>query len=102
MGRGLREYVHISEGSLGSEESLTKVGTSPPHNSVILYNPVVRQTTTTNNKEQVDKNYYQFDSKMSEQMKKTLKQENTRTISFIMFYENTKSIIFKVLGIVVY
>ena len=29
------------------EQSLTEVGTSPPHNSVILHDPVAMKTTTT-------------------------------------------------------
>ena len=35
-------------------------------------------------------------------MRKTIKQDNTRVAALIMFYENTKSLIFKVLGVVVY
>ena len=35
-------------------------------------------------------------------MGKTLKKDNTCVIALIMFYENRKSLIFKVLGVVVY
>ena len=54
-------------------------------------------------KEQVDKSLsYQFDFNTSTQMKKTLKQKNTRVISLITFYEIMKLLFFKVLGVVVY
>ena len=34
-------------------------------------------------------------------MSKTLKKDSTRAIALIMFYKNKKSLIFKVLGVVV-
>ena len=39
---------------------------------------------------------------MSQNMRKTPKQNNECVIALIMFYENRKSVIFKVLGVVVY
>ena len=35
-------------------------------------------------------------------MIKTMKHDNTRVITLIVFYDNSKSLIFKVLGVVVY
>ena len=35
-------------------------------------------------------------------MRETLKQDNTRVISFVILYENSKSLILNVLGDVVY
>ena len=50
-------------------------------------------------KEEVDKFLSsRFDSKTSTQMKKTLKQDNTRVIALIMFYKNRKSLIFQGVG----
>ena len=54
-------------------------------------------------KEQVDKFLSnQFDVTTSQQMRKTLKQDNNCFIDLIMFYENRKSLIFDVLVVVVY
>ena len=44
----------------------------------------------------------QFDVAMSQQMSKTLIQDNTCAIALIMFYNNNKSLTFMVLGVVVY
>ena len=54
-------------------------------------------------KEKID-NYLstQFDSKTPSHMRKQLKQDIACAIALIMFYENRKSLIFKVLGVVVY
>ena len=53
--------------------------------------------------EQVDKCLsYKFDIKTSQQTSKTLKQDNGSVIAIIMFYENRKSRISKVLSVVVY
>ena len=50
-------------------------------------------------KEEVDKCLSsRFDSKTSTQMKKTLKQDNTRVIALIMFDKNRKSLIFQGVG----
>ena len=35
-------------------------------------------------------------------MRKTLKEENTHIIDLIAFYDNSKSLVFNVLGVVVY
>ena len=43
-----------------------------------------------------------FDGKTSAHMRKTHKHNITRSIAMIMFYENRKSLIFKVFGVVVY
>ena len=43
----------------------------------------------------------QLDVKMSQQIRRTLKQESTFIIALIMLYENRKSLILKVLGVVV-
>ena len=44
----------------------------------------------------------QFDVAMSQQISKTLIQDNTCAIALIMFYNNNKSLTFMVLGVVVY
>ena len=44
----------------------------------------------------------QFDSKISIQMIKTLKRDNTRAIALILIYDNRMLLIFKVLGVIVY
>ena len=43
-----------------------------------------------------------FDGKTSAHMKKTFRHNITRAIVLIVFYENKKHFIFKVLGVVVY
>ena len=54
-------------------------------------------------KEKIDKFLFtQFCGKTSEHMSKTLKHDSTHVIDLIIFYENRKSLIFKVLGVVVY
>ena len=54
-------------------------------------------------KEKIDKYLsHQFDEKMSGSTRKTIKQYNNCAIDIIMFYENRKSLIFKVLSVVVY
>ena len=54
-------------------------------------------------KEKIDKHLTQkFDVKNSEQTRKTPKQDNTHIVALIMFYKNRESLIFKVLGVVVY
>ena len=54
-------------------------------------------------KEQIDKCMYQkIDGKISEHMRKTIKNDSTRETNLIMFHENSNSLIFKVLGVVVY
>ena len=45
---------------------------------------------------------YKFDSNTPKKTRKTLKQDNTHVINFIMSYKNRSSLIFKVLGVVVY
>ena len=53
--------------------------------------------------EKVDKCWYtKFDVTTSQQIGKTLKQNNNCFVYIIMFYFNMKSLIFKVLGVVVY
>ena len=53
--------------------------------------------------DQIDKCWYsKFYSKTSKQMRKTLKRDNTRVISIIIFYENRQLLIFKVFSVVVY
>ena len=46
--------------------------------------------------------YHQFDEKTSGSMRKKLKHDIDRSIALIMFYENRKSLIFKMLGVFVY
>ena len=54
-------------------------------------------------KEQVERYLSsQFDFKNSINMRQTLKEDNTHVIDLIIFYNNRKSPIFKVLGVVVY
>ena len=54
-------------------------------------------------KEQVERCLsYKFDTTESAKMGKTMKNYNTPFIDIIMFYNNIKSPLFKVLGIVVY
>ena len=54
-------------------------------------------------KDQVDKCLStQFNITTSQQLKKKLKQENTHVLLYIMFYNNSKSLVFKVLDFVVY
>ena len=53
-------------------------------------------------KDKIDKCMsHQFDEKMSVSMKKKIKQDNTYDITIIVFYNNSRSLIFKVLGGVV-
>ena len=54
-------------------------------------------------KEKVDKYLsYQFYSKTSTETKISIKQDNDRFIALVMFYENRKLLLFKVLGFVIY
>ena len=54
-------------------------------------------------KYQVDNLFsYQFYYKMSQQMRKSLKQDNTRVVDLITFYKNRNSLIFNVLVFAVY
>ena len=46
--------------------------------------------------------FQKFDFRTSHHMRKILKQENTRIIDVIILYENRESLIFKVLGVLVY
>ena len=46
--------------------------------------------------------YHKFDEKTPASMRKTLKYGSNRAIAQTMFYENRKSIILKVLGVVMY
>ena len=54
-------------------------------------------------KEQIYKYlYHQFEEKTTASIRKRIKQDITRNISIIMYYENGKALIFKVLSVVVY
>ena len=54
-------------------------------------------------KEQIDQCLsHQFDEKTSASMREALQHNSDNAIDLIMFYENRKSIILKVLGVVVY
>ena len=44
----------------------------------------------------------QFDDKKSAHTRKTLKHDSSHAITLTMFYHNRKSVILKVLGVVVY
>ena len=54
-------------------------------------------------KEEINKGLSQtFDVKISEQMRKIIKQDNNCVIAIIMFYDNRESPVLNVLGIVVF
>ena len=64
---------------------------------------ILNYTQNKELKEKIDKYLSnQFYGKKPAHMRKTIKHESTCDIALIMFYENRKSLIFNVLGVVVY
>ena len=43
-----------------------------------------------------------FDALMSQQMRNVIKNDNTHVLAILMFYENRKFVVYKVLGVVIY
>ena len=66
-----------------------------------IYYPNLKQNREF--KEKVERCLYlQFFTKTSAKKRKTMKHYNTCVIDILMFYDNTRFLIIKVLGVVVY